>query len=255
MIRKRIIGAITVRQGIAVQSFGYGRYLPLGKPEVLALNFDRWGADEIIVSCIDRTAAGTGPDLALLARIAGKGLSTPLVYGGGIRNADDARAVIGGGADRVSCDALLRDDPAQVRVIGEAIGIQGVIGSIPLSVQHGQLAIYDYRTRVSEPLTPELRDLLRSGLLSELVITDWRHEGQQGGFDPMLAAMGSLGVPLILFGGISDPRLAASLLAKPNVVAVAIGNFLSYREHAIQSYREAVGAAALRQVEYRQEDD
>ena len=49
MIRKRLIGVITVKGGWAVQSFGYARHLPLGRPEILAENLDRWGADEILV--------------------------------------------------------------------------------------------------------------------------------------------------------------------------------------------------------------
>jgi len=253
MIRKRIIGMITVRDGIAVQSFGYSRYLPLGKPEILAANLDRWGADEIVVSCIDRQ--GAGPDMALIEKMAGKGLSTPLIYGGGIRGADDARAAIGAGADRIHCDALLHDDPAAVRAIGGAIGIQAVIGHLPLSIEGGRLECYDYRARRSLPLDAGLRELLATGAISELMITDWRHEGEAGGFDPMLLAIGQLGVPLIAFGGISDPLLARSLLAKREVVAVAIGNFLSYREHAIQTFREAVGDVGLRQAIYAKEEE
>ena len=35
MLKKRLIGVVTVRRGWAVQSFGYKRWLPLGRPEVL----------------------------------------------------------------------------------------------------------------------------------------------------------------------------------------------------------------------------
>jgi cyclase len=37
MLKKRLIGVVTVRDGWAVQSFGYGRYLPLGKPVLMVL--------------------------------------------------------------------------------------------------------------------------------------------------------------------------------------------------------------------------
>ena len=94
MIRKRLVGVVTVRDGWAVQSFGYRRYLPLGRPEVLVENLDRWGADEIVLQCIDRTRGNAGPDLALLERVSRRGLATPLIYGGGIRNAADAIAVL-----------------------------------------------------------------------------------------------------------------------------------------------------------------
>ena len=40
MLKKRLIGVITVLNGWAVQSFGYKNYLPLGRPEVLAKNLE-----------------------------------------------------------------------------------------------------------------------------------------------------------------------------------------------------------------------
>ena len=36
MNKKRIIGTIIVKSDYAVQSFGFKKYLPLGKPEILA---------------------------------------------------------------------------------------------------------------------------------------------------------------------------------------------------------------------------
>jgi cyclase len=38
MLRKRLVGMVTVRDGWAVQSIGYARYLPLGRPAVMVEN-------------------------------------------------------------------------------------------------------------------------------------------------------------------------------------------------------------------------
>ncbi|MFN8967222.1 MAG: HisA/HisF-related TIM barrel protein, partial [Pseudanabaena sp.] len=109
MLKKRLIGVVTIKDGWAVQSFGYQRYLPLGKPECLIKNLDRWGADEILVQVIDRSRQKIAPDFSLLERIGKLGLSTPLIYGGGIRNVDDGVKAIHYGADRLVVDALLHD--------------------------------------------------------------------------------------------------------------------------------------------------
>ena len=105
-----MVGVITVKDGWAVQSFGYRRYLPLGHPECVAENLDRWGVDEILVVSIDRTRRGIGPDLDLVRRIAGLGLATPLAYGGGIRCVADAGDIIQAGTERICIDALMRRD-------------------------------------------------------------------------------------------------------------------------------------------------
>ena len=76
MLKKRLIRVVTIKDGSAVQSFGYGRYLPLGRPECLVENLDRWGADEILVQVIDRTRRSLGPDFALLSKLARIGMGT-----------------------------------------------------------------------------------------------------------------------------------------------------------------------------------
>ena len=51
MLKKRIIGIVTVIENQAVQSIGYNKYLPLGSPEYQIENLDNWKIDEIIINC------------------------------------------------------------------------------------------------------------------------------------------------------------------------------------------------------------
>lgn len=251
MLRKRLIGVITVKDGWAVQSFGYQRYLPLGRPECLAENLDRWGADEILVLCIDRSCRQLGPDFALLQRLSGLGLSTPLTYGGGIRSVEDAGAVIQLGADRIGLDALLRDAPERVLTIAERLGAQALIAVLPLSLKSGKLEWLDYRHHTSQPLDASLLSLLAEGVISEALIVDWQHEGRPRAFDLELIRSFPLSeVPLLAFGGLSDPAQMRQLLVLPRVAAVAVGNFLNYREHAIQSLRNHLTELPLRPASY-----
>lgn len=247
MLKKRLIGVVTVKNGWAVQSFGYRRYLPLGKPECLVENLDRWGADEILVQVIDRSMGSMGPDFELLGRLAKLGLGTPLIYGGGIRSVEDGVRVIQNGADRIALDALLHDDSAMVKRLGDQLGVQAIIASLPLSQSQNKPTRYDYRSRSSGSYGNAFTELIQQARVSEILITDWRHEGQANGFDGVLIDNFPFReVPLIAFGGISCADQIKELLAKPQIAAVAIGNFLAYREHAIQQLRESVASAKLR---------
>ena len=107
MKNKRIIGVVTVKDDIAVQSFGYKKYLPLGTPEVLVKNLDRWGADEILINVIDRTKKKLGPDFNLLKSLQKLQINTPIIYGGGISSVDEAKKTIMLGADRLFIERLL----------------------------------------------------------------------------------------------------------------------------------------------------
>jgi cyclase len=251
VIQKRLVGVITVRNGWAVQSFGYQRHLPLGRPEVLAENLDRWGVDEILLQCIDRSRNGLGPDLALLERITKKGLSTPLTYQGGIRSVADGVAAVQAGAERIALDSLLRDDPHEAAALAEPLGAQALIAALPLS--HGQQGLewLDHRNGRSRPVPVEVSAVLKSGAISELLMVDWQHEGQAGGFDEtLLDDAGLPALPVIAFGGLSEADQLRRVLGRPQVVAAGVGHFLSWREHAVQQLKVALRGLPLRPATY-----
>ena len=253
MLKKRLIGVVTVKNGWAVQSFGYRRYLPLGRPECLVENLDRWGADEILIQVIDRSSPSRGPDFDLLDRLARLGLGTPLIYGGGIHSVVDGVQVIQRGADRITLDAVLHDHPDVVLELAARLGAQALIAALPMSVERVGSTIFEYRARTSMPVSPVLVAAMRE-TVSEVLVIDWKHEGMPAGFDDALVDRFPYpDVALIAFGGISQVEQIKGLLSRPNVAAVAVGNFLSYREHAIQQFRHALSSAALRPSSYVKE--
>lgn len=254
MLKKRLIGVVIVKNGWAVQSFGYRRYLPLGKPECLVENLDRWGADEILVQVIDRSVAGVGPDYELLEKLARLGLGTPLIYGGGIRSVEEGIQVIQSGADRITIDAILHDDLSVVRDLSKQVGAQAVIASMPMGAGPGGFEWLNYRTMVTAPISESLAEVISQGVVSEVLLIDWRHEGCHSGFDSALIDLFPFKkVPLITFGGISTAEQMRGLFFRPNVVAVSVGNFLFYREHAIQQFKDGLASAALRPSTYATE--
>jgi cyclase len=250
VVKKRVVGVIPVRRGLAVQSFGYRRYLPLGSPSCLAENLDRWGADEIVLHVVDRWAHGHGPDLELIERVARLGLSTPLVYGGGIRTATDATRVVAAGADRVSLDGLLCESPDDVRAISDVIGAQAVIAAVPLRRVDGRLRWWHHRTGQHRPLsrlTAAVGPLAREGVVSELLVADADHDGGAGVFDTTIVEeLPDFGLPVIAFGGAADADVCRTLLAHPRVAAIGVGNALAYRETAIQVLRRALVTSDVR---------
>lgn len=255
MLRKRLIAAIVVRAGWAVQSIGYRRYLPLGRPETIAENLDRWGADEIIVQSIDRSIHSSGPDFNLLDRIAALGLRTPLVLAGGIRSEADAVEAIRRGADRICVDAMLREDPQGVRDIAERLGAQAVIGALPLSLRNHTLRWMDYRTGKQEPLSPALLSLLSGKQIAEALLIDWRNDGKDGNFDMnLIHQFPDKDISLLAFGGAGSAQKLRELLVHPQVAGAAVGNVLSHHEHAIQNMKSQLAGLPVREAAYLTEN-
>jgi imidazole glycerol-phosphate synthase subunit HisF len=254
MLKKRLIGVITVKAGIAVQSFGYRRYLPLGSPECLAENLDRWGVDEILVLCIDRRHKGLGPDLGLLRRFGALGLSTPLSYGGGVLTPADAAQAIQAGVERLCLDTVLYTDPNAVRDMAGLLGSQALIAVLPMAMRNGTVMRYAYLQDILLPYAEEVNRLFDEGAVSEALLIDAVHEGQRNAFDTELVRrFPRPATPLIAFGGISESAQVALLLDEVTVVAVAVGNSLNYSEHAVQNLKQKIQMHSLRPAIFRKE--
>jgi imidazole glycerol-phosphate synthase subunit HisF len=252
MLKKRLIGVVIVKNGLAIQSFGYNRYFPLGKPECLVENLDRWGVDEILVLSIDRYKNKLGPDFLLLEKLANLGLETPLIYGGGISSVEEGVKAVQLGADRVCVDSLLQDNIEIVIELSEQIGQQAIVGVIPVSEVNGVIKRLDYRTKSSLPLTD--KNLEESGrAISELLLVDWINEGSKNGFNmQIIKKFCNTSIPLIPFGGLSEDDKINDLLEHKGISAIAIGNFLNYKEHSVQSYKKEHSKSYIRKPHYKE---
>ncbi len=250
MINKRVIGSITIKNGLAVQSFGYKNYLPMGKPEIIAENLDRWGVDEILINCVDR--GENGPDVSLISKIAQSGVTTPLIYSGGIATKNDAIEVISKGADRVVIDSILHKNKNVAREISEFVGCQALIAAIPITVKGKSLFWYNYKDKENIEFSQELINTISNNLISELILIDWEREGslKESFRKEILTFNPFKKINFILFGGINSPKTANNLIKMKNVSAIAVGNYFSYKEHAVQTYKKSISGSFIRKENY-----
>jgi len=253
MVKKRLIGVICVKDGWSVQSFAYNRYLPLGKPTIIAENLDRWGADEIMILSIDRSINGLGPDFELMKQIGNLGLSTPISYGGGIRNYTDAITLVNLGAERLCIDWLFQNQPTQVQSISDHVGSQAIILSLPCVYHNHVVMSKDYCTGKTKSLTTFV-EMYQQNMYSEILLIDALHEGLAESFDSRLVKADDFSsIPIIAFGGISNSEQIERILESTNVNAIAIGNALHYQEHAIQRFKNDISHSLFRKAQYSHE--
>ena len=159
--------------------------------------------------------------------------------------------VVHHGADRVCVDAALHHDAKPIRDMATLLGAQALIGAFPLSRLAGGLQWLDHRSGVSQSFSSKCLGLFEEGVISEALVIDWVHEGQVAAFDTELVSRFPLpDVPLITFGGISEPAQASALWSLPQVSAVAVGNFLNYTELAVQRFKQHAPSLLVRPATY-----
>ena len=251
MLLKRLIGVITVLDGWAVQSVGYRNYLPLGKPSIIAENFDRWQLDEIMVVDITRSRAGKGPNLKLIEAITEKEIMTPLCYVGGIRDTADALSAISRGADRVGVDNLFMRNEDRASSIADAVGRQAVIRVQPVVMQAGNLHAFDYLSKETVGRINVQHYIDNSNSFSELMLVDVQNEGILCGFNTdILAPFDDAQLQIICFGGITEKQQIKSLFFRKEVSAVAVGNSLSYQEIPNKRILEQTAVDVVRSTDF-----
>ena len=66
MLKKRLIATLLMRDGLIVQSIGFNRYLPIGRPRLPIEFVVKWDVDEIVLLDMSASPQGRGPDSEVL---------------------------------------------------------------------------------------------------------------------------------------------------------------------------------------------
>ena len=238
MALRRVSGSIFVRGNLALQCFGFRRYLPVGDPVVVAEAFDQWQADEIVLADITASAEGRLLNVDMLNR-AKCFLRTPLTAGGGIRSVKDVERLLRHGADRIFINAAARRDPHFVNEASHTFGSQCIVIWMDVYRTPEGLVVYDYLTNQGTP-TPvaewmrEVED--RGG--GEIILHAVHSDGAMSGFDLELAALAdSVEIPVVISGGAGKAGDFADVFRSTGVSGACAGNMFAHTECAISEVK------------------
>ncbi len=251
MIKKRLVSSIIYKDDNVVQSFNYKNFLPIGSIESSVKNLNRWNADEILILSIDRSKKKVGPDINLLDKIKSLKIETPIIYGGGISNLDEAKKVIALGADRIVVESIIDENYDQFEKISKSIGRQSIILSMPLSLNgNNEIRFFDYKTQKEKKISKNFLKAINDNLISEILISDYKNQGTMQGFDLKIIKKFNFLNDLILSGGIYKKDNFKKIFRDKRVVACAIGNNLNYGEHRVQKFKLDLKSNYLRKPYY-----
>jgi imidazole glycerol-phosphate synthase subunit HisF len=242
MLKKRIVATLVVKDGIVVQSLGFNRYLPVGKPAIAVEFLNQWGIDEIILLDISAGKERRAPDYALV-RAAAAHCRVPLTIGGGITHLDQIKQLMQCGADKVSLNQSALNSSELITEASQVFGDQCIVASIDAIRTENGHRVYDYRQRNTLALPPAIlaEKFQRLGA-GEILINSVDRDGSYRGFDIELInkVCAAVTVPVICCGGAGNAQHFIEVLTSTNVSAAAAANYFHFTEHSVTTTKAMI---------------
>ncbi|MGC8451578.1 MAG: imidazole glycerol phosphate synthase subunit HisF [Cylindrospermopsis raciborskii] len=235
MLKKRIVAVLVVKEDIVVQSIGFHRYLPVGKPTIAVEFLNQWGIDEIILLDISASRRGRDPNFALVKSLA-RYCRVPLTVGGGLTSLDQIHELMHSGADKVVFNQTALHRPDLLTRAAQVFGSQCIVASIDARWAGSGYGVYDYLTGQTLGLSPfDHAGRLQTIGAGEILLNSVDHDGMKSGFDLDLInqTAAAVTVPLIVCGGAGVPAHFLDVLEQTSASAIAAANFFHFFEHSV----------------------
>ena len=231
MLTHRVIPCLLLRDGGLVKTLKFGASKYVGDPINAVKIFNEKEVDELMVLDIDASRQRRGPDFGLIEELAGE-CFMPLSYGGGIRNAEDARTLFALGVEKVCLQTAALANPGIIREIADRAGQQAVVVSVDVKRNWlGRPKLYN--ASGADPGSGDWRDAVRRAVemgAGEILLNAVDKDGTLAGPDLELIREASEidEIPLIATGGVgslADIRKATDAGAS----AVAAGAYFVFQ--------------------------
>ncbi len=235
MLKKRLIACLLMRNGLIVQSLGFNRYLPIGRPKFPIEFVVKWDIDEIVLLDISATDADRGPDKQVIELLS-RSCFVPLTVGGGISSVSDVRAVIRAGADKVCMNAHALARPALITEVTEQFGSQCAVVSIDARKEpDGRYVVFSHsgKKRWNLSAAEWAHQAERAGA-GEIFLNSIDRDGSRVGYDlDLIASVSSaVNIPVIACGGVGNCSHFSPGILKGGASAVAAANIFHHVEHS-----------------------
>ena len=226
-LKVRIIPCLDVNAGRVVKGTKFKDLRDAGDPVELAALYDREGADELVF--YDITASHEGRETAArLARATAEEVFIPYTIGGGVRTADDMRAMLRAGADKVSVNSAAVRTPELINAGAERFGSQCVVLSVDVKRRGGgkpgwEVYLNGGRVNTGIDAVEWCVEGEKRGA-GEYVLNSMDADGTEVGYDlDLISEVASkTGLPIIASGGAGHPdHMVAAVRAGASAVLAA----------------------------------
>jgi len=236
MYAKRIIPCLDLKNGRVVKGTNFVNLRDAGDPVEAAIEYDRQGADELVL--LDITASSDARNIMIdIVRRVASSIFIPFTVGGGIRTVDDFTAILRAGADKVSVNSAALKNPRILEEASYKFGSQCVVMAMDAKRRpEGGWTLYLNGGRVDTGIDA-LEWAVKAEKLGagEILLTSMDCDGTKAGYDLELtrAVSEAVGIPVIASGGAGKLEHFTDAFTRGKADAVLAASLFHFREIAI----------------------
>jgi len=246
-VRIRVIPCLDVSNGRVVKGVNFVDLREAGDPVEQAQAYDAAGADELCFLDIGASHEGRGTIIDVVRRTA-EVCFMPLTVGGGVRSAEDARALLLAGADKVAVNSAAVARPEVVADIAERFGSQCVVASVDARRAGDRWEIFTHGGRKPTGIDA-LEHAIKLAALGagELLVTSMDRDGTRDGYDLALTReiADAVNVPVVASGGVGNLDHLVEGVRQGHASAVLAASIFHFGQHSIAEAHAALRAAGL----------
>ena len=246
-VRVRVIPCLDVSNGCVVKGVNFVDLRDAGDPVEQAQAYDAAGADELCFLDIGASHEGRGTIIDVVRRTA-EVCFMPLTVGGGVRSAEDARALLLAGADKVAVNSAAVARPEVVADIAARFGSQCVVASVDARRMGNRWEIFTHGGR-----NPTGIDALEHAVklaelgAGELLVTSMDRDGTRDGYDLALtrAIADAVHIPVVASGGVGNLEHLVAGVREGHASAVLAASIFHFGHYSIADAHAALRSAGL----------
>lgn len=248
MLKTRIIPCLDVADGRVVKGVNFKGLVDAGDPVEAAIAYDAAGADELCFLDIHATHENRGTMFDLVRRTAEQ-CFVPLTIGGGVRSAEDVRALLLAGADKVSFNSAAVADPEVVAQSAAQFGSQCIVVAIDAkTVSPGKWEIFTHGGRKETGIDAlEFARLAEAKGAGEILLTSMDRDGTKAGFNiPLTRAIAdAVSIPVIASGGVGTLDHLVEGVREGGASAVLAASIFHFGTYSIAEAKAHMAAAGI----------
>jgi cyclase len=246
-VRARVIPCLDVANGRVVKGVNFVDLKDAGDPVEQARAYDAAGADELCFLDITATHEARGTILDVVRRTA-EVCFMPVTVGGGVRSADDARALLLAGADKVAVNSAAVARPELVAEIADRFGSQCCVASVDARRTGERWEVFTHGGRRATGIdaVEHALNLVRLGA-GELLVTSMDRDGTRGGYDLELirTIADQVAVPVVASGGVGGLDDLVAGVIEGHASAVLAASIFHFGEASIADAHAALARAGV----------